>query len=82
MTRLEQLRKMINWDVLVICNGRETGLRVQINGILKENSGVFELWRSGEVVYRFIPAAVNCISITPGFRPALFTGVCEDGLKD
>lgn len=82
MTRLEQLRKMIDWDVMVLCVSRETGFRTFIVGTLRENNGVFELWQSGsEPVYRFVPEAINSIDMSPGYRPALFTSVCEEGLN-
>lgn len=82
MTRLEQLRGMIGWDVMVICIGRETGFCTSYDGTLRENNGVFELWRDGiEPVYRFVPEAIDSTNVVSGFRPALFTRVCEDGLN-
>lgn len=82
MNRLEQLRKMIDWDVMVICDGRETGFRTSYDGFLRENNGVFELWQEGtEPVYRFVPEAIDTISHLVGYRPTLFTRVCEDGLN-
>lgn len=82
MTRLEQLRSMIGWDVMVICVSRKTGFRTSIDGTLRESNGVFELWRDGiEPVYRFVPEAIDSTNVTPGYRPALFTRVCEEGLN-
>jgi len=73
---------MIGWDVMVICVSRGTGMRASYDGTLRENDGVFELWRDGiEPVYRFSPEAIDSTNVVPGFRPALFTRVCEDGLN-
>lgn len=73
---------MIGWDVMVICVSRETGFRTSIDGTLRESNGVFELWRDGiEPVYRFVPDAIDSTNVVPGYRPALFTRVCEEGLN-
>lgn len=82
MNRIEQLRPLVGQEVEVICCGRSTGFRTSIEGILRENNGVFELWRRGtELVYSFVPRAITSSKITPGYRPALFTRICEEGLN-
>lgn len=76
MDRIEQLRKMIGWDVTVVCDGRETGYRTYIMGTLQENQGTFELWYRGQRIYQFDAEIIDCVNDTPGYRPALFTKTC------